>query len=138
MRRHNVLEHDASFTRLDFQQSGDGDNYSFQPAMFDALLADAGGGPVTIRSLAKTYVRRGKESRAAGSPRLPVGLWFVNVLQTVSLLNTARTGKSLSRELMTTFYTEERFPDVVLENEEGRTLLGLVGRAVVLLWYVVF
>jgi hypothetical protein len=138
MRRHNVLEHDVSFTRLDFHQSSDGDNYTFQPAMFDALLADAGGGDVTVKSLAKTYARRKKESRAAGSPRLPLKLWFVNVLQTVSLLNTAQTGGKLSRELMTTFYTEERFPDIILENEKTRTLLGLVGHGVVLLWHVVF
>jgi hypothetical protein len=30
MRRHNVIEHDASMTRLDARQ---GDNYTFQPAM---------------------------------------------------------------------------------------------------------
>ncbi|ERF76991.1 hypothetical protein EPUS_06859 [Endocarpon pusillum Z07020] len=55
MRQHNIIEHDASFTRLDFRQ---GDNYTFQPLMLQALLADADGGPVTVKSLAKTYVRR--------------------------------------------------------------------------------
>jgi len=138
MRRHNVLEHDASFTRLDYGQAPDHDNFTFQPAMLEAFLADANGGDVTVTSLAKTYKRRGKESRAAGSPRLPINLWFVNLLQTVSLLNTAQTGGKLSPELMKTFYEEEKFPDVVLENEKTRTLLGLVGHAVVLLWDVVF
>ncbi|OJZ79921.1 hypothetical protein ASPFODRAFT_98590, partial [Aspergillus luchuensis CBS 106.47] len=108
MRRHNVLEHDASFTRFDFRQ---GDNYTFQPAMFKALLDDADGGPVTIKTLAKTFIRRRKESKESGSPRLPINLWFVNIIQTVSFLNTAQTGGELSRETMTTFYTEERFPD---------------------------
>jgi hypothetical protein len=59
-------------------------------------------------------------------------------LQTVSLLNTAQTGGKLDAELMTTFYMEERFPEVILENGRTRTLLGLVGHAVVLLWHVVF
>jgi hypothetical protein len=135
MRRHNVLEHDRSFTRLDIIQ---GDNYTFQPSLFKAFLDDAKGGPVTIKTLAKTYIRRKKESRAAGSPRLPIDLWFVNVLQTVSLLNTAQTGGKLNRELMATFYEEERFPDVILKNEKKRTLLGLVGHGLSLLFHVVF
>src|SRR5436189_404317 len=113
-RKHNVIEHDASFTRLDFHQ---GDNYTFQPNMFQALLDDADGGPVTLKTLAKTYNRRTKESKASGAPGLPINLWFVNLLQTVSFLNTAQTDGKLSREVMTTFYTEERFPAVILKNE---------------------
>jgi hypothetical protein len=135
MRKHNVLEHDASFTRLDIIQ---GDNYTFQPSLFKAFLDDAKGGPVTIKTLAKTYIRRNKESRAAGSPRLPLNLWFVNVLQTVSLLNTAQTGGKLNRELLDTFYEEERFPDVILKNGKKRTLIGLIGHGVSLLFHVVF
>jgi len=135
MRRHNVIEHDISFTRLDFRQ---GDNYTFQPAMFKALLEDADGGSVTIKTLAKTYVRRHKENKASGGSGLPINLWFVNLLQTVSFLNTAQTGGKLSRETMTTFYTEERFPDEILKNEKTRTLFGLVGSAFILLFYVVF
>jgi hypothetical protein len=68
MRQHNVIEHDASFTRLDFRE---GDNYNFQPHLFRAMLNDAKGGPVTIPSLARTYIRRNKESRLAGAPALP-------------------------------------------------------------------
>jgi len=135
MRRHNVIEHDASFTRLDFRQ---GDNFTFQPTMFQAMLDDADGGPVTIKSLAKTYVRRNKESRAAGAPRLPLNLWFVNMLQTVSLMNTAQTGGKLSPELLTTFYVEERYPDEILDNDKPRTLVGLVWHAVALFTTVMF
>jgi Peroxidase, family 2 len=135
MRQHNIIEHDASFTRLDFRQ---GDNYTLQPPLLQALLADADGGPVTVKSLAKTYVRRRKESKAAGSPSLPINLWFVNLLQSVSFLNTAATGGKLSRELMLTFYTEERFPEEILRNEKPRTLFGLVGNAFVLLFYTFF
>jgi hypothetical protein len=141
MRRHNVVEHDRSFTRLDYSSPTNPthDNYTFQPSMFSSFLADAGDNnePVTIKSLAKTYVRRKKESKKEGG-KLSLGLWFVNVLQTVSLLNTAQTGGKLDRGLLKTFYEEERFPDLVTENEKTRTLLGLVGHGVVLLWYVIF
>jgi hypothetical protein len=135
MRRHNVIEHDASFTRLDFHQ---GDNYTFQPQMFQAFLDDADGGPVTLKTLAKTFSRRNKESKASGAPGLPLNLWFVNLVQTVSLMNTAQTGGKLSKELLTTFYTEERFPEEILANPKTRTLTGLIGNAIALLFHVVF
>jgi len=134
MRKHNVMEHDRSFTRLDFRQ---GDNYTFQPAMFQALLDDAGGGPVTLQSLAKTYVRRKKECKRSGAPSLPFNLWVVNLIQTVSFYHTAAMS-TLSKETMTTFYVEERFPDAILQNLKKRTLLGLVWNAVILLTYIVF
>lgn len=107
--------------------------------MFEALIADAGPGEegITVKSLAKTYVRRRKESKKEGG-KLGLGLWFVNVLQTISLLNTAGKGGELDRGLVKTFYEEERFPDLVVEDERTRTLLGLLGKGVLLLWYVVF
>jgi len=135
MRTHNVIEHDASITRLDFRQ---GDNYTFQPHMFRALLADAGSGPVTIKTLSKTYRRRQAESKASGAPRLPINLWFVNLVQTVSFLHTAETGGQLSKEIMTTFYTEERFPEVITSNQTKRKLTGLIGNTITLLFYVIF
>ena len=79
-RRHGVIEHDASFTRLDFHQ---GDNYTFQPQMLEAMIQDADGGDVTLRTLAKTFIRRHRESRDAGAPRLGIRLWFIAVLQAV-------------------------------------------------------
>jgi hypothetical protein len=106
--------------------------------MFKALLNDADGGPVTIKSLAKTYVRRRKESESVGSPKLPLNLWFVNVLQTASSLNTTQTGGKLYRETMTLFYTEEPFPEEILKNKKPRTLFGLVGSAIILLFYIIF
>lgn len=133
-----MIEHDRSMTRLDFHQ---GDNYTFQPHLFRALLADAGPGPddaVTLRTLARSYRRRKAESKAAGAPGLPLNLWFVNLIQTVSFLHTADTGGRLSRDVMTTFYTEERFPDVILENAAKRTLSGLVGSAITLWFYALF
>jgi hypothetical protein len=134
MRKHNVVEHDRSFTRLDFRQ---GDNNTFQPAMFQALLDDAEGGPITIQTLAKTYVRRKKECKRSGAPSLSLNLWLVNIIQTVSFYHTAAMNP-LTRETMTTFYVEERFPDAILQNSKKRTLLGLIWDAVLLLNCIVF
>ncbi len=139
MRKHNVIEHDASFTRLNYR---DGDNYTFQPHLFRALLADAGppgaDAPVTIRTLAKSYRRRQRESKASGAPGLPLKLWFVNLVQTVSFLHTAETGGQLSPEVMTEFYTQERFPEVITANPATRKLRGLVGNTLTLLYHIVF
>jgi len=134
LRKHNVIEHDASFTRLDFHQ---GDNYTFQPDMLEAMIADADGGPVTRRSLAKTFIRRDKESRAAGAPKLPLNLWFVRVLQAVGVMNTAQTGGMLTREVLEAVFAEERFPDVILNNPKPRTIFTLLGNALGMMWYVV-
>ena len=67
---------------------------------------------VTLKSLAKTFKRRDKESRAAGAPKLPLNLWFVRVLQAVGVMNTAQTGGILTREVLEAVFVEERFPDV--------------------------
>jgi hypothetical protein len=137
-RKHNVIEHDASFTRLDFHQ---GDNYTFQPEMLQAMLDDANGGPVTRRSLAKTFIRRDKESRAAGAPKLPLNLWFVRMLQAVGVMNTAQLGGliggPLTKEVLEAVFAEERFPDVILNNPKPRTVLTLLGNALGMMWYVI-
>lgn len=134
MRRHNAIEHDASMTRLDARQ---GDNYTFQPFMLQAMFNDAKGGPITVRTLAKSYNRRKAERKADGGEPVPWNLWFTNVIQTVSLLNTAGTGGKLTQEVMRPFYEEERIPEEVLENRGTRTLMGLLGYAVMLIYYVV-
>jgi hypothetical protein len=120
-RRHNVIEHDASLTRLDARQ---GDNYTFQPAMLQAMFDDASGGPVTVKTLAKSYNRRKRERKADGGAALP---WN---------LNTADTGGKLSHDVMKTFYEEERIPDVILNNHKTRTLTGLLIYAFTLMLYV--
>lgn len=134
-RRHNVVEHDASFTRMDFCQ---GDNYTFRPEMLEDMIADADGGPVTLKSLAKTFVRRRRESRAAGAPRVPLTLWFVSVLQAVTVVNAAQTGGTLTRDVLEAVYIQERFPDVILNNPKPRTLFTLLGNAFGMMRYVIF
>jgi hypothetical protein len=47
------------------------------------MLDDAKGGPVTLKTLAKTYIRRKKEHKETGGPPLGLHLWFVNLLITV-------------------------------------------------------
>lgn len=134
-RRHNVIEHDASLTRMDFHQ---GDNYTFRPEMLEAIIADADGGPVTLKSLARTFVRRNRESQAAGAPRMGLKLWFVSALQAVSPMNTAQTDGKLSREVLHALFAEDRLPDIILHNPKPRTLLGLLGNALGMIWHVVF
>ncbi|CZR58818.1 uncharacterized protein PAC_08710 [Phialocephala subalpina] len=135
VRKHNVLEHDASFTRHDAIQ---GDNFTFQPALFEALLKDAEGGPLTIKSLAKTFRRRHQESRAAGSPPMSIRLWFIHLGEAVALFHAAQGGNELPLDVVRTFYLEERFPEMILKNKNTRTMLGLT-RDVVALWFrVVF
>ncbi|KAF3910173.1 Chloroperoxidase [Orbilia brochopaga] len=133
-RRHNVIEHDASFTRLDFHQ---GDNYTVQPQMVQAILDDAEGGDVTLRTLAKTFVRRRRESKKDGAPGLSLSLWFVSVLQAVGVMNTAQTGGKLTEEVIRAVYEEERFPAVILDNPKKRTVFTLLGNAIGMLWWVV-
>ncbi|KAL8787694.1 MAG: hypothetical protein Q9195_007650 [Heterodermia aff. obscurata] len=134
-RRHNVIEHDSSFTRMDFHQ---GDNYTFQPDMLQAMIADAEGGPVTPRSLAKTFIRRGKESRDAGAPRLPLNLWLVRMIQAVGVINAADMGGRVTKEVLEAVFVEERLPDVILDNPKTRTLFNLFGLALRMMYYVVF
>lgn len=131
MRRHNVIEHDASMTRLDARQ---GDNYTFQPAMLQAMLEDAEGGPVTVKTLATSYNRRRRERQADGGAPIPLNLWFVNIVQTVSFLNTAAdaTGDDgggeaeLSSDVLKLFYEEERISDVIKKRKLGGKLSGWV------------
>lgn len=104
-RKHNVIEHDSSFTRLDFQEV---DNYTFRPHMLQAMLDDADGQTVTLRSLARTFIRRGKESKAAGAPSLPINLCFVRMLQAVTVRNSCQL-VDLSKEVLGAVFVEERF-----------------------------
>lgn len=102
------------------------------------MIADADGGPVTLKSLAKTFIRRGKESKAAGAPSLPLNLWLVRVLQAVGVMNTAQTGGVLTREVLEAVFAEERFPDVILNNTKPRTIFTLLGNALGMMRYVIF
>ncbi|RDI78611.1 hypothetical protein Vi05172_g11439 [Venturia inaequalis] len=132
-RKHNVIEHDSSFTRLDFHE---GDNYTFQRHMLQAMLDDADGQTVTLRSLARTFIRRGKESKAAGAPNLPINLWFVRMLQAVGVRNSCMVG-DLSKEVLEAVFVEERFPDEVLHNTKPRTVFTLLGNAIGMMFWVI-
>ena len=102
-----------------------------------AMIDDAEGGPITLKTLAKTYIRRKKEHKETGGPPLGLRLWFVNLLITVGFIN-AETSGHPSPQQLTTFYTEERLEDYILENPEPGTLHGLGWKAMILLWHVNF
>lgn len=134
LRRHNAIEHDSSFTRLDFKH---GDNYSFQPEMFHAFLVDAQGGPITKESLARTRARRDKEEKSGvGLFGLGLRLWVTTWSQTCILLQTF--GHSISVEDITQFYTEEKLPDWWLKGHPQMTFLGLLGDISAVFWRHLF
>jgi hypothetical protein len=97
LNKHDVIEHDASLTRLDAIQ---GDNHDVQPKLVDALLADATGDFLTIQSLAKSRTRREAESKQAGSPALSAKASTLAygesalLLQVLGHLGTAKTDGS--------------------------------------------
>lgn len=77
MRRQSVIVHDAPFLRLDFCQ---GDNRSFQLRMFRAVIDYANSRPVITGSLARTYVRCNRESKAGGASSSPLHFQSLNLL----------------------------------------------------------
>lgn len=152
-RQHNLVEHDRSLTRLDFRQ---GDNYTLQPQsklekldefccnpltvktlVLQAMLDDAEGGDLTLKTMAKTYIRRREEHKKSGGDSLGLSMWFKDMLIVVGFINSEATGHP-TPEHTRLFYTEERFADYILENPEQRTLHGLVFKAMRLWWHVHF
>ncbi|KAK8000593.1 Cloroperoxidase [Apiospora arundinis] len=133
-RMHNVLEHDTSLTRLDFRQ---GDNYRMQPKMLDAMIDDAAGGPLTLKTLAKTYNRRNKEHKASGGTSLSPIMSFKDLLVKAGYINTEGTGHP-SLAQVRRFWTDERFEDYLLDNHTPRTLRGLVWKAATIWWHAHF
>ena len=106
LRKHDAIEHDVSLTRHDFAQ---GDNYTLQPEMLEAVLNDTGDGPATAKTIAKSRIRRTKESELAGRPPLSLRLVMVSVFNWGSaLLVLGPSG--IPKENLTTFFTEERSP----------------------------
>ena len=105
--------------------------------MLDDLIEDAAGGDVNLRSMAKTFIRRNKESRAAGAPKLPLNLYFVRMLQYVGAINTAQTGGKLPKDVLEDLFVKEKFSDVILQNPKPRTVLTLLGNALGMMRFVV-
>jgi len=101
------------------------------------MLDDAQGGPVTLKTLSRTYARRRREHEDTGGDPLGIRLRFVSLLIAVGFINSETTGRP-SPEQITTFYTEERLEDYILENPQTRSLRGLVWKAVILQWHLIF
>jgi hypothetical protein len=134
-RRYNVIEHDASITRLDFHQ---GDNYTIRPELVEAIFNDAHGGPITLQTLAVSFKRRSKESREAGAPRLGIRMWFVKLLNLAGAINTTVVSGEMSKEMAEALFLEERWTKEVLENKKKRSVLTLLGNAVKLAGHLIF
>jgi len=98
------------------------------------MLDDAEGGPITLKTMAKTHNRRKKEHEQSGGQPLGLRLWLVDMLITVGFINSEATGHP-SPENVAQFYNEERLQDYILQNPTQRTLRGLVSKAVILWWH---
>lgn len=134
LRQHNAIEHDRSFTRLDYRQ---GDNYSFQPAMFHAMLADAKGGPITATSLARTRARRDAEGkRVVGAESLSLRLWVTTWSQTCILLQIF--GEEISVRDVSMLFEEEKLPEWWMRDPGRPTFLGLLGDVGSVFWKHLF
>jgi hypothetical protein len=98
------------------------------------MIADADGADLSLRSIAKSWVRRAKEHKETGGEGLGLRMGFVNLLITVGFVNAEATGHPTAVNTRT-FYTEERLLPYVLENPEPRTLSGLLWKAVKMVWF---
>lgn len=134
VRQHNLLEHDRSFTRLDFRH---GDNYTMQPLMLQAMLDDANGGPISIKTLSKTYARRQKEHKESGGASFDLRMRMVSMLIAVGFVNASAVAEPTPQQVRV-FYEEEKLEDWILQNPEPRTLRGLVWKAIRLQWHLIF
>jgi hypothetical protein len=130
LRKHNAIEHDVSLTRHDIAQ---GDNYTFQPEMLKALLEDTGDGPATAKTIAKSRIRRTKESKLADVPKLSLRLALISVFNWGScLLVLGPSG--IPKEDLTTFFTEERSP-LDLPLKRHLTLFNYFWQGFRVLWH---
>jgi hypothetical protein len=98
------------------------------------MIDDARGGPLTLQTVSRTYVRRRAEHKASGGEALGIQLWFVDALIAVGFINAEGTDAP-TEDHVRIFYEEERLADYVLENPRPRSLTGLVWRAVKMQWY---
>lgn len=137
LRQHNAIEHDRSFTRLDHSQ---GDNYTFQPTLFAAFLADARGGPITATSLARSRKRRDAEGkREVGKQRMGLRLWITTWSQTAILLQVFGSGDGeVGVEDVTALFEEERLPGWWMAEPGRPTSRGLVGDVGRVFWKHLF
>ena len=106
--------------------------------MLQAMIDDGEGGLVTLRSLAKTFLRQEYESRDTGAHPLPLNLSLVRIIQSVGVMNVAQTGGTLTKEVLEAVFAEERLPDVILDKPETRTLSNLLGLARGMMRYAIF
>jgi len=104
-------------------------------AVFSKMLNDANGEDLTIRTMAKSYIRREREHRESGGQPHSLRMWFVSLLITVGFINAEATGHP-TPEAARIFYKEERLEDRILANPTPRSLHGLLWKAVLLVFHI--
>jgi hypothetical protein len=112
--KHGGLEHDASLTRDDYAE---GDQVTFQPELFAALLADSDTDYITVESLAKTRVRRENYSASIGDSGTDIKTVTLAYIETAVILlalgktKDANGNPQALKVDVEKWFTEERLPD---------------------------
>lgn len=99
------------------------------------MLNDAGGDDLTIRTMAKSYIRREREHRQSGDQPHSLRMWFVSLLITVGFINAEAIGHP-TPETAHIFYRGERLEDRMLANLTPRSLHGLLWKVVLLVFHI--
>lgn len=123
---HNLLEHDASLTRLDLR---DGDNVSFQPELFELMLADATHSHLdksqedsyTVQDIACTRARRTREHKESSATPIPLRLKLASLMEAAAAIACLSGGaKDISLAELKTLFTEERLPDWIVNPSTAK------------------
>lgn len=110
--RHGVIEHDVSLTRDD---AAEGDAYSPQPKLIDALLASSSDGGETVTLADLVRYRRGRietRKREGGEAGLKYGSLehTFGATEVVNIMNFIGDGEKVPVRWLAAFLREERLP----------------------------
>jgi hypothetical protein len=124
--KHDAIEHDASLVHAD---ASTGDALTPQPALLEALLADAEGDYITITSIARTRRRREEESVKIGNPPLSAFLSTLAhgesalLLQVLGQFGPSGAGEyAVPKAAARQWLLEERLPDGFKKPQNAITL----------------
>ena len=110
---HNGIEHDASLSRADVSE---GDGVSLQPGLVELLMSDSMTDVLSVESLARSRVRRERDSAVRGLPPLDGKGVFIAYGEAALILETFASGSdgngpTAGKEAVRTWLMEERLPD---------------------------
>eukprot|EP00475_Leptophrys_vorax_P013098 TRINITY_DN1947_c0_g4_i2.p2 TRINITY_DN1947_c0_g4~~TRINITY_DN1947_c0_g4_i2.p2 ORF type:complete len:259 (-),score=91.36 TRINITY_DN1947_c0_g4_i2:1735-2511(-) len=112
LRKHNVIEHDASLTRKDIGDSG-ADNYSPQPDLIEQLKGlSTDGQTLGWTEIAKARnLRTSQESASDPSYGLDVGHAVAAYTEAAFTLRVLGTGESIPLDFIDSWFGQEKIPD---------------------------